>query len=335
MRRDVRGGRRGQRPHGWGSLLFALLLLLVLAPLVAHAQGTDTVTVSWTAPGDDGNTGTATSYELRMSTTAITAANWGSASVVTTDPLPAPASAGTRQRTVVRGLTQGVTYWFAIKTTDDSGNESAISNIVRWDWILDTTAPSAPAGLSAAMQSETSVRITWSANAEPDLMGYNVYRAFAAGGPFTQVNVALLTGTEYTDSSIPAGTEQVWYQISAEDDSGNESARSATANVVLSSSTVAGTSWTLETGYPNPSPAGAAVRIPVVAPGFGGAATLEIVNDAGHRVHRRDLGTLAPGPTEITWDGRNDSGREVAPGVYTAWLISGSTRKSVRLVRVP
>ena len=48
-----------------------------------------------------------------------------------------------------------------------------------------------------------------------------------------------------------------------------------------------------------------------------------------------DLGQLPPGPTLIQWDGRNDAGMNVAPGPYTAWLIAGSTRMSVKFVRIP
>lgn len=335
MRKDVRRTRSRQRPHGWGSLLLAVMLLLLLAPLVAHAQGADTVTVSWTAPGDDGSVGTATAYDMRMSTSPITAANFDAATVVTQDPLPSPRAAGTRQRTVVRGLTRGTTYWFAIKTVDDVGNWSPISNIVQWDWQFDTAPPSAPAGVSASRQSDTSAHVTWAANSEPDLNGYNVYRALAAGGPFTKQNGSLLSATDYTDTNIPTGTPQVWYQLTAEDDSGNESARSATVLVSLSTTQTATAGWSMETGYPNPSPPGSPVHLPIVVPGFGGAAMLEIVNSGGQRVARRDLGTLAPGSTEAIWDGKNDAGLEVAPGVYTAWLISGSTRISVRLVRVP
>ncbi|MBI1797101.1 MAG: hypothetical protein HYR74_08625 [Candidatus Eisenbacteria bacterium] len=330
----MRETRSRRRPHGWGSLLLAVTLLLVLAPLAAHAQGADTVTVSWTAPGDDGNVGTATAYELRLSTSAILtndAASWNAATVV--QGVPAPLVAGTRQRTVVRGLTRGTTYWLAIKTVDDAGNWSPISNIVRWDWVYDTAPPGAPSGVSASKQSDTSVHVTWAANSEPDLNGYDVYRATAAGGPYVKLNGALVSATDYLDNTIASGTAQVWYQVTALDNSGNESARSASATVNFAA--LAGAAWVLQTGYPNPSSAGTTVRIPIVVPGTGGSATLEIVNDAGQRITRRDLGTLVSGTIEVTWDGRNDSGRQVAPGVYTAWLITGSTRTSVRLVRVP
>ena len=91
----------------------------------------------------------------------------------------------------------------------------------------------------------------------------------------------------------------------------------------------------METGYPNPSNAGTTVYLRLMVPAPGGDAVLEIVNNAGQRVRRIDLGTRSPGATVEEWVGKNDAGREVAPGVYTVWLIAGSTRVSVRLVRVP
>jgi hypothetical protein len=331
MRREVRGMRR-QRSQGWGSLLIALLLLLVLAPVVAHAQGADSVSITWTAPGDDGSVGTAASYELRMSTSAITAANWGGATVVA--GTPTPGVAGTREHVVVRGLTNGTPYWFAIKTTDDSGNQSNISNVLLWNWVLDTTAPAAPLGVSATAVGGASVQVSWTANAEPDLQGYAVYRTLVAGGSFTQVNGSLVSGTQYVDA-VPVGTATAWYQVSAQDASGNVSARSATVAVDLTSVTQTGTEiWSLATGYPNPSGAGVVVRLPVVSPSGGGSAVLEILSSGGQRVRRQAVDVMG-GVGELQWDGKNDAGREVAPGVYTAWLIAGGSRMSVRLVRVP
>ena len=332
MRRDVKGSGPEWRPLGWGSLLVALSLCPALTPVTARAQGapSDSVTLSWTAPGDDGRAGTATGYEVRRSPSPIDDANWSAATVVPGTPVPLPA--GTRQRMVVRGLTYGTTYYFAITSVDDAGNWSGLSNVVRWDWLADTGPPSAPSGVSAAMQMDSTVRVTWTPNSEADLAGYHLYRGLASGGPFIALNGSLITAAEYVDSTIPPGTETVWYQVSAQDVSGNESARSTTYVLKLVAQT---TTWAMDTGYPNPSRAGATVHIPVVVAGSGETATLEIVNSSGQRVRRLDLGTRPPGPTEVQWDGRNDAGREVAPGVYTAWLIAGTTRVSVRLVREP
>ena len=91
------------------------------------SQTDSTVTVQWTAVGDDSLTGTATSYDLRYSTSGITSANFGTAVAVTGEP--APAAPGTVQTYTIRNLSRQVGYWFAIKATDDASNVSAISNV--------------------------------------------------------------------------------------------------------------------------------------------------------------------------------------------------------------
>lgn len=106
-------------------LLFTLLA--VLAGIWNSAQA-GTVTLFWTAPGDDGNLGIATKYEIRYSFQPITAATWDVAAVAGWVPIPVPA--GARQSAVVSGLQEGQRYYFAIKAKDDLGNWSGISNVV-------------------------------------------------------------------------------------------------------------------------------------------------------------------------------------------------------------
>ena len=89
---------------------------------------TNSITLSWTAPGDDGGSGTATSYDIRYSTNSITEANWSSATQVTGEPLPQVA--GTNQSMTISGLSTNTTYYFAIKTADEVPNISNISNVV-------------------------------------------------------------------------------------------------------------------------------------------------------------------------------------------------------------
>ena len=96
---------------------------------LAAATGTNrgTVNLTWTSPGDDAATGTATSYTIKYSTSQITNdAQFTAATDVTGEP--APAVAGTSQSMTVTGLTPGTTYYFAIKTTDEAGNTATISN---------------------------------------------------------------------------------------------------------------------------------------------------------------------------------------------------------------
>ena len=95
--------------------------------------------LQWVAPGDDGTVGTASAYDLRWSNQPITAANFASATPVTAPPLTA--AAGTAQSYVALPLLPGQTYYFALRTVDDAGNWSAISNVVTFDTPASDVVP--------------------------------------------------------------------------------------------------------------------------------------------------------------------------------------------------
>ncbi|MBI2096885.1 MAG: hypothetical protein HYT40_01890, partial [Candidatus Sungbacteria bacterium] len=99
------------------------------------AAGATSIQLQWTAPGDDGNIGQATNYDLRYSFSPITEANFTSAN---TFPIPAPQSAGAIEKIGVTGLQPLTTYYFALKTKDEVGNTSAISNLAQGTTIAST-----------------------------------------------------------------------------------------------------------------------------------------------------------------------------------------------------
>jgi hypothetical protein len=330
--------RRGRaRWREWFPLLVALGLLL-LAPALVRAQDAaqDSVTLRWAAVGDDSVSGVATAYDLRMSESPITASNWSEATVLS--GLPAPLASGTAQQFTVRGLTPGATAYFALRVRDDAGNWSGISNVVRWAGALDAAPPAAPSGLVTGLQGD-GVHLTWTPSGAPDLAGYSVYRATASGGVYTKLNLDLITVAEYQDDALPADATSLWYQVTASDMSGNESARSAgLPGAPHVQSQALARAWGIEPVYPNPSRANETVSIPVEL-ADPAAARVDIVDAAGHLVWRSaDLQTLdtgLSGHTEVKWEGKNDAGRAVAPGPYRVWLVAGDTRRSTRLVRVP
>ncbi len=88
------------------------------------------VDLTWTAPGDDGNTGQATGYDLRYSTSNITTSNWDAATPVT--GLPTPKSAGSKETFKVTGLAYKTSYYFALRTYDKVLNKSPLSNVPKF-----------------------------------------------------------------------------------------------------------------------------------------------------------------------------------------------------------
>jgi hypothetical protein len=88
---------------------------------------TGSVGLSWTAPGDDGNTGKATNYLVRYSTSAIDDSTWDAASPVT-GGVPTPQDAGQMENMIVSGLVPGGTYFFAVRAQDEELNTGNTSN---------------------------------------------------------------------------------------------------------------------------------------------------------------------------------------------------------------
>ena len=98
-----------------------------ITDLGIQSTGCDNVSLAWTAPGDDGNDGKASSYDLRWDDATITEATWASATPCQNEP--APKTAGGAEVFTVSSLEPDTTYYFAIKTRDDNANESALSNV--------------------------------------------------------------------------------------------------------------------------------------------------------------------------------------------------------------
>lgn len=92
-----------------------------------HRPKNGSVYLYWSAPGDDGLVGRASQYDIRYSTAEITAANFGTATEVTGEPVPG--EPGLRQGYEVLGLSAGQTYYFALKTADETPNWSGLSNV--------------------------------------------------------------------------------------------------------------------------------------------------------------------------------------------------------------
>lgn len=92
--------------------------------------GTSTLTLVWMAMGDDNDLGRATGYDIRFSLEEITLDNWDEAQILENGL--EPAESYEREEFLATGLEQDVEYYFAIKSIDEAGNFSDISNNASW-----------------------------------------------------------------------------------------------------------------------------------------------------------------------------------------------------------
>lgn len=83
-----------------------------------------------------------------------------------------------------------------------------------------SNASNSPAvvSLSGTGVNSHNVSLSWTASTSTGVTGYNLCRGTTSGGPYTQINSSLITGTSYTDSNVVAG--QVYYYVAAAVNSG-------------------------------------------------------------------------------------------------------------------
>ena len=180
---------------------------------LARGDGTS-ITLEWTAPGDDGNYGTASAYDIRYSTTLFESdADFSSGTQVTYVDLKnfnKPRASGTAQRLDLMAMFQPSTdYYFALKSTDDAGNQSPMSNVA---W-----TNSMPVELSSfdAVPGFGRITLRWTTASETDALGWHVARCDHANGHFDIITSKMIpaagTSSEphsysYTDSNVAIGT---------------------------------------------------------------------------------------------------------------------------------
>ena len=98
----------------------------------------------------------------------------------------------------------------------------------QWLWDLDYPAP--PSDLIAYVDG-ADIELEWLENAEPDLDGYNVYRAETHNGPYLLI-AEMLIANAHTDDTVEPGPTY-YYVVTAVDTAGNESNYSDEASAGL------------------------------------------------------------------------------------------------------
>jgi fibronectin type 3 domain-containing protein len=119
----------------------------------------------------------------------------------------------------------GKPYTYVVQRTEAAGAAVAESELSEPVTITprDTFPPATPTGIRAIGGTQ-SIELTWERNTEADLAGYRLYRA-AGDGAFEKLE-DLVQVPAYSDRKVETG-KTYRYQISAVDQAGNESPRSA------------------------------------------------------------------------------------------------------------
>lgn len=114
------------------------------------------------------------------------------------------------------------TSYYRVTAVDIYGNESSPVSLTG-DRPADTTPPAGVTNLAATGSQAAGIALTWTANTEADLAGYNIYRQDTSSGAFVKLNAATVKSATYTDSTAAYDATSV-YRVTAVDTAGNESA---------------------------------------------------------------------------------------------------------------
>jgi phosphodiesterase/alkaline phosphatase D-like protein len=246
-----------------GRIAPALLLLLVAVPATTHAQTNwNSVRLTWTATGDDSLSGTAAQYDLRYSTSTITAANFASATRAT--GLPTPGAPGAAESFTVTGLQPSTLYWFALKAGDDAGNWSLISNVisVTTTAVPDSVRP-ATAHLAVSAMTDSTATLSWTAVGDDSLTGTATsYEVRYSTAPITAANFGSATAVTGVPAPAAPGTPQsvivrgltrqvmYYFALRTVDDAGNRSALSNVPSATIPDTTAPAAIRNLAVGQP-------------------------------------------------------------------------------------
>ncbi|MBU1356455.1 MAG: T9SS type A sorting domain-containing protein [Candidatus Edwardsbacteria bacterium] len=210
------------------------------------------------------------------------------------------------------------------------------SNFVRGNFASTVSLPGAVSLASfTAAPSSGGVLLSWQTASEVNCQSWRIERSTVADGSFDEIGTVNGNGTVYeisnyqfTDASIPTVGEY-YYKLVEIDVSGKETTFGP-INVSYSGP-LASYDYKLEQSYPNPTTGGVAIKYSLKEPG---QTSLKIYNILGAEIKTLINARQNAGSFSAPWNGRDNSGREVAKGVYFYKLVTGNfsaTRKLMLL----
>jgi len=318
----------------------------VVTDLTTGNPTSNSIDLSWTAPGDDGDIDTASEYDIRYSNVAITTEiEWEAAIQCTDEPPPSPA--GTGESFTVTGLSPNTTYYFALKTADEVPNWSGISNspsgttqegTVQTMHVFDIDMSLKEAGPN--VNAVATVTIVDASDAL--VSGATVYGYWSDATTDTDSGTTDASGQVSLDSDKlrnPAPGTTFTFTVDNVVKAGwtyNPSANVETSDFIIVPSAAPAAAYTNSLGNVFPCPANPETWIPFTLSQTENVV-IKIYNATGRLVRTLNLGQKSAGAyaskeKAVYWDGRNTTGEKVSSGIYFYLMEAGSFRDAKKML---
>jgi len=200
--------------------------------------------------------------------------------------------------------------------------------------LAQTFAPAYVQGLSVAALNDTTLGLSWEARIPGGFDYYAIYSDTTEGfvpdiSNFIGTVEASAEGFEHSPVS---GCR--YYRVNIVDDSGFAGGYSNAAGACIEGGTtdspdVPSLANNLSQNYPNPFNGTTTVAWSLAAPG---RVSLKIYDTAGRLVRTMESGKMDAGSHVSMWNGKDDSSRGVASGVYFMRLVAGDYRQTRKII---
>lgn len=219
----------------------------------------------------------------------------------------------------------------------------SVDNWTEYQTFTTDFIPDAPTGLIISGNTGDNPVLTWNANSEPDLYGYNVYRNIGTGD--NKLNTNPISSTTYTDpvTIVKFDGVSTSYFVKAIDNDMNESSSSNTASIqqntvfplakdsVNSSESISTVTSSSIKSFPNPFNPETNITFQLKDDSY---VNMQIFNIRGQLVRSLVNNNIEAGQYTLKWDSKDDIGRDVPSGVYLCCIDAENFHKSIKLLLV-
>jgi hypothetical protein len=217
---------------------------------------------------------------------------------------------------------------FVVTAHLDDGSEYYMSP-TQQGYSVDQTAPPMPEGFDGEFV-VSELRLSWNPVEAADLSHYTLYRTPLDGGPDVEIG-----STEHASFVVPGlDVGNYVYRVTAKDWTGNESERAEFDASVLTGvddgHELPGLQASLS-AYPNPFNPQTTVDFAVPS---AGPVRLSVYDVGGRLVRQLVSEVREAGTHSVTWDGRDDTGRQMSSGTYMLRMETGDVAKVRRVMMV-
>jgi hypothetical protein len=222
-------------------------------------------------------------------------------------------------------LTYSVFYISANTTTPaiffDSPPDSGYS--------VDNIAPAVPEGFTVAYNTGSGNQLAWAPCGDPDFQYFKIYRDTESDfTPSPDNLVGATIETQWTDPEYDGWL--VYYRIAAVDYVGNESDPTDSGIRTGVVEPIIPERYALHQNLPNPFNPVTTIRYDV--PAGGGKVSIKIYDVNGRLVRILVNSYHSPGRKSVIWNGRNETGGDLASGVYFYLMQAKGYRHTLKMV---